>query len=88
MKLLSYRMLSLKKNDYILRLLTVCVTGRWGGRGLCLGKGKLEASLSWPDRPGKNACLHRAAGTGEIAQTPQRPVHAVLGVFCCARLAG
>ena len=37
-----------KKRQALLGALTVCVTGRWGGRGLCLGAGKTRSQ--------KNAC--------------------------------
>jgi len=60
--------------------LTVCVTGAGAGVDSAWEQKKLEASLPWRARPGKNACLHLAAGTGETAQNPQRPVHAVLGL--------
>jgi hypothetical protein len=38
-----------------------------GGRGFCLGAGKTRSQPVLGDRPGKNACLHRAASTGENA---------------------
>jgi hypothetical protein len=41
---------------------------RVGGRGFCLGAGETRSQ--------KNACLHRAADTGEMRQNPTRSLHA------------
>jgi hypothetical protein len=50
---------------------------------------KLEASLPWRARPGKNACLHLAAHRPDVLreaqvkmpQNPTRQVHALLAGF-------
>ena len=52
---------------------TVCVSGGGAGVDSAWEQKKLEASLPWRARPGKYACLHRAAGTGENAAREGSP---------------
>jgi hypothetical protein len=59
---------------------------RWAGVDNAWEQEKLEASLPWRARPGKNACLHLAAGTGENGDESHLPkrsegVHALLARF-------